>query len=152
MFGQLSNRDSLRDLTNTIKAHFSEIYHLGFENKVTRSNLSKVNKRRELKIFKDFTYRMIDIVRKKRNSKDFEIEDHVYAFDSTTVNLCLNVFWWTKFRHTKAEVKMHTLFDIETQISTFIHITEAKLYNVNVMDVIPYETGAYYIFDVAIMI
>lgn len=64
-----------------------------------------------------------------------------------TINLCLNVFWWAKFRHTKAGVKMHTLFDVETQIPTFIHITQAKVHDVNAMDVIPYETGAYYIFD-----
>jgi hypothetical protein len=147
MFGQLSNRDSLRDLTNTITAHSSKIYHLGFGNKVTRSNLSKANEKREPKIFEDFAYRMIDIARKKRITKDFEIENHVYAFDSTTIDLCLTVFWWAKFRHTKAGVKMHTLFDIETHIPTFIHITEAKVHDVNAMDVIPYETGAYYIFD-----
>jgi hypothetical protein len=147
MFGQLSNRDSLRDLTNTITAHSSKIYHLGFGNKVTRSNLSKMNERREPKIFEDFAYRIIDIARKRRITKDFEIENHVYAFDSTTIDLCLTVFWWAKFRHTKAGIKMHTLFDVETQIPTFIHITEAKVHDVNAMDVIPYETGAYYIFD-----
>jgi IS4 transposase len=114
---------------------------------VTRSNLSKANEKREPKIFEDFAYRMIDIARKKRITKDFEIENHVYAFDYTTIDLCLTVFWWAKFRHTKAGVKMHTLFDIETHIPTFIHITEAKVHDVNAMDVIPYETGAYYIFD-----
>jgi hypothetical protein len=147
MFGQLSNRDSLRDLTNTITAHSSKVYHLGFGNKVTRSNLSKANEKREPKIFEDFAYRMIDIARKKRITKDFEIENHVYAFDSTTIDLCLTVFWWAKFRHTKAGIKMHTLFDVETQIPTFIHITQVKVHDVNAMDVIPYETGAYYIFD-----
>ena len=147
MFGQLSNRDSLRDLTNTITAHSNKVYHLGFGNKVTRSNLSKANEKREPKIFEDFAYRMIDIARKRRITKDFEIENHVYAFDSTTIDLCLTMFWWAKFRHTKAGIKMHTLFDVETQIPTFIHITEAKVHNVNAMDVIPYETGAYYIFD-----
>jgi len=147
MFGQLSNRDSLRDLTNTITAHSNKVYHLGFGNKVTRSNLSKANEKREPKIFEDFAYRMIDIARKRRITKDFEIENHVYAFDSTTIDLCLTMFWWAKFRHTKAGIKMHTLFDVETQIPTFIHITEAKVHDVNAMDVIPYETGAYYIFD-----
>lgn len=147
MFGQLSNRDSLRDLTNTISAHTNKTYHLGFSKNVSRSNLSKVNERREPKIFEDFAYHMIGIARKKRISKDFEIEGQVYAFDSTTIDLCLNVFWWAKFRHTKAGIKMHTLFDVEMQIPTFIHITEAKVHDVNAMDIIPYETGAYYIFD-----
>ena len=147
MFGQLSNRDSLRDLTNTISAHTNKTYHLGFSKNVSRSNLSKVNERREPKIFEDFAYHMIGIARKKRISKDFEIEGQVYAFDSTTIDLCLNVFWRAKFRHTKAGIKMHTLFDVEMQIPTFIHITEAKVHDVNVMDIIPYETGAYYIFD-----
>lgn len=147
MFGQLSNRDSLRDLTNTISAHTNKAYHLGFSKNVSRSNLSKVNERREPKIFEDFAYHMIGIARKKRISKDFEIEGQVYAFDSTTIDLCLNVFWWAKFRHTKAGIKMHTLFDVEMQIPTFIHITEAKVHDVNAMDIIPYETGAYYIFD-----
>ncbi|MFA6703144.1 MAG: IS4 family transposase, partial [Dysgonamonadaceae bacterium] len=72
---------------------------------------------------------------------------HVYTFDSTTIDLCLNVFWWAKFRRAKAGVKMHTLFDVETQIPAFIHITEAKVHDVNAMDAIPYETGAYYLFD-----
>jgi len=147
MFGQLSNRDSLRDLTNTISAHTNKTYHLGFSKNVSRSNLSKVNERREPKIFEDFAYHMIGIARKKRISKDFEIEGQVYAFDSTTIDLCLNVFWWAKFRHTKAGIKMHTLFDVEMQIPTFIHITEAKVHDVNAMDIIPYETGVYYIFD-----
>lgn len=147
MFGQLSNGDSLRDLTNTISAHTNKAYHLGFSKNVSRSNLSKVNERREPKIFEDFAYHMIGIARKKRISKDFEIEGQVYAFDSTTIDLCLTVFWWAKFRHTKAGIKMHTLFDVEMQIPTFIHITEAKVHDVNAMDIIPYETGAYYIFD-----
>lgn len=147
MFGQLSNRDSFRDLTNTISAHMNKTYHLGFSKNVSRSYLSKVSERREPKIFEDFAYHMIGIARKKRISKDFEIEGQVYAFDSTTIDLCLNVFWWAKFRHTKAGIKMHTLFDVEMQIPTFIHITEAKVHDVNAMDIIPYETGVYYIFD-----
>jgi len=147
MFGQLSNRDSLRDLISIISAHSNKTYHLGFGKNVTRSNLSKMNERREPKIFEGFAYRMIEIARIKRITKDFEVEGHVYAFDSTTIDLCLNVFWWAKFRSAKAGVKMHTLFDVETQIPAFIHITEAKVHDVNAMDIIPYETGAYYIFD-----
>ena len=101
MFGQLSNRDSLRDLTNTVSAHTNKAYHLGFGKNVTRSNLAKVNERREPRIFEEFAYHMIDIARKKRINKDFEIEGKAFAFDSTTIDLCLSVFWWAKFRRTK---------------------------------------------------
>ena len=147
MFGQLSNRDSLRDLTNTVSAHSNKVYHLGFGKNVTRSNLAKVNERREPRIFEEFAYHMIDIARKKRIDKDFEIEGKVFAFDSTTIDLCLSVFWWAKFRRTKAGIKMHTLYEIQTDIPTFIHITEAKVHDQRAMDEIPYEQGAYYVFD-----
>ena len=127
MFGQLSNRDSLRDLTSIISAHSNKAYHLGFGKNVTRSNLAKVNERREPRIFEEFAYHMIDIARRKRIYKEFEIEGKVFAFDSTTIDLCLSVFWWAKFRRTKAGIKMHTLYEIQTDIPTFIHITEAKV-------------------------
>lgn len=97
MFGQLSNRNSLRDLTSTISAHFDKSYHLGFGKCITRSNLIKANERRDPKIFEDFAYNMIDIARRKSIVKDFEIEGKVYAFDSTTIDLCLSVFWWANF-------------------------------------------------------
>lgn len=147
MFGQLSNRDSLRDLISTISAHSTKSYHLGFGKNVTRSNLAKVNERREPRIFEEFAYHMIGIARKKRINKDFEIDGKVFAFDSTTIDLCLSIFWWARFRRTKAGIKMHTLYEIETEIPTFIHITEAKVHDQRAMDVIPYEQGAYYVFD-----
>ena len=147
MFGQLSNRDSLRDLISTISAHSTKSYHLGFGKNVTRSNLAKVNERREPRIFEEFAYYMIGIARMKRINKDFEIDGKVFAFDSTTIDLCLSIFWWAKFRRTKAGIKMHTLYEIETEIPTFIHITEAKVHDQRAMDVIPYEQGAYYVFD-----
>ena len=147
MFGQLTNRDSLRDLIVAIDAHNKKSYHLGFGKSVTRSNLSKANEKRDSKIFEDYAFYLIDIARKKRSNNDFEIKGKVYAFDSSTIDLCLNVFWWAKFRKAKAGIKMHTLFDIATQIPAFIHITEASVNNMNAMDVIPYEYGAYYVFD-----
>ena len=147
MFGQLSNRDSLRDLISIISAHSNKAYHLGFGKNVTRSNLAKVNERREPRIFEEFAYHMIDIARRKRIYKEFEIEGKVFAFDSTTIDLCLSVFWWSKFRRTKAGIKMHTLYEIQTDIPTFIHITEAKVHDQRAMDEIPYEQGAYYVFD-----
>ena len=147
MFGQLSNRDSLRDLTSIISAHSNKAYHLGFGKNVTRSNLAKVNERREPRIFEEFAYHMIDIARRKRIYKEFEIDGKVFAFDSTTIDLCLSVFWWAKFRRTKAGIKMHTLYEVQTDIPTFIHITEAKVHDQRAMDEIPYEQGAYYVFD-----
>ncbi|WRQ32444.1 IS4 family transposase [Bacteroidales bacterium MB20-C3-3] len=147
MFGQLTNRESLRDLIVAIDAHSSKCYHLGFGKNVTRSNLSKANENRDFKIFEEYAYHLIEIARKKRSNSDFEIQGKVYAFDSTTIDLCLSIFWWAKFRSTKGGLKLHTLYDITTQIPAFVHITPASVHDMNAMDVIPYEHGAYYIFD-----
>jgi hypothetical protein len=147
LFGQLTRRDSLRDLIVVLEAHSRKSYHLGLGKSVTRSNLSKSNERRNYRIFEDFAYHLITIARKKRTNKDFEIKGKVYAFDSSTIDLCLSVFWWATFRKKKAGIKLHTLYDITTQIPAFIHITEATVNDVNVMDVIPYEAEAYYVFD-----
>jgi IS4 transposase len=147
IFGQLTNRDSLRDLIVTIGAHNKKSYHLEFGKDVTRSNLSKANENRESKIFEDFAYYLIDVARGKRSNSDFAIKGKVYAFDSTTIDLCLSAFWWAKFRKHKGGIKLHTLLDITTQIPSFVHITTAKVHDVNAMDAIPYEVGAYYVFD-----
>jgi len=120
---------------------------LGFGKNVTRSNLSKANERRDSKIFEDFAYYFIDIARKKRANNNLEIEGKVYAFDSSTIDFCLNVFWWAKFRIAKAGIKLRTLYDITTQIPAFIHITNTTVNDLKAMDVMSYETGAYYIFD-----
>jgi hypothetical protein len=147
IFGQLTGRDSLRDLLVAIEAHKQKIYHLGFGKNVTRSNLAKANENRNSKIFEEFAYYLIDIARRKRSNNDFQIKGKVYAFDSSTIDLCLSIFWWAKFRKHKAGIKLHTLFDVVTLIPAFIHITEATVNDVNAMDFVPYETGAYYIFD-----
>jgi hypothetical protein len=147
IFGQLTNRDSLRDLIVAIEAHSRKTYHLGFGKSVTRSNLSKANENRNSKIFEGFAYHLIDVARDKLKNESFEIKGRVYAFDSSTIDLCLNVFWWAKFRKAKGGIKLHTLYDITTQIPTFIHITAATVNDVNAMDYIPYESNAYYIFD-----
>ena len=147
MFGQLSNRESLRDLVVATEAHKSKSYHLGFGVNVTRSNLSKANQNRDYRIFEEFAYFMVDQARAKRINDVFKIGGNVYAFDSTTIDLCLSVFWWAKFRKTKGGIKVHTLYDLETQIPAFFHITTASVHDMNVMDKIPYEPGAYYIFD-----
>ncbi len=147
VFGQLTNRDSLRDLMVALDAHSSKSYHLGFGKSVTRSNLAKANEVRNCKIFEEFAYHMISIARKARENDDFEIKGKVYAFDSTTIDLCLSVFWWATFRKAKGGIKIHTLFEITTQIPAFIHITTATVNDVNAMDYLVYEPGAYYIFD-----
>ena len=147
VFGQLTIRDSLRDLITVIEAHSPKSYHLGFEKSVTRSNLAKANEKRNSKIFEEFAYCLIDIARRKRSNDDFEVKGKVYAFDSSTIDLCLSVFWWAKFRKTKGGIKLHTLFDITTQIPAFIHITAATVNDMNAMDVIPYEAGTHYVFD-----
>jgi transposase len=147
VFGQLTNRDSLRDLIIAINAHSSKSYHLGFGKNVTLSNLAKANLNRNSKIFEEFAYHLIAIARKDRANNDFQIKGQVYAFDSTTIDLCLNVFWWAKFRRNKGGIKLHTLFDINTQIPAFVHITPASVHDVNAMDYLFYESEAYYIFD-----
>ena len=148
IYGQLSGCDSLRELVCIITAHSSKSYHLGFgKSVITRSNLSKANANRDCKIFEEFAYKMISIAQRKRIAKEFEIAGRFYAFDSTTIDLCLNLFWWAKFRKAKGGIKIHTLYDVVTQIPAFIHITEAKVHDMNAMDEIPYEANAYYIFD-----
>ena len=147
LFGQLTNRDSLRDLIVALDAHSSKAYHLGFGKSISRSNLAKANETRNSKIFEEFAYHLISIARRSRANDDFEIKGKIYAFDSSTIDLCLNVFWWAKFRKAKGGIKLHTLFEISTQIPAFVHITPATVNDVNAMDYLIYEAGAFYIFD-----
>ena len=147
MFGQLCNRASLRDLIVALQAHQEKCYHLGVGKHVTRSNLSKANENRDYRIFEDFAFYMMDEARKCNVMDIFKLDGNVYAFDSTTIDLCLELFPWAKFRKHKGGIKVHTLYDIETQVPAFIHITEAKVNDVRAMDAIPYESGSYYIFD-----
>lgn len=147
VFGQLSSRESLRDLLVVIKAHKSKSYHLGFGKNVSLSNLSKANENRSYLIFEEFSNHLIAVARKKSTKLDFEIKGNIYAFDSTTIDLCLSVFWWAHFRKTKAGIKLHTLFDITTQIPAFVHFSQADVHDVNAMDYIAYEPYAYYVFD-----
>lgn len=147
LFGQLTNRDSLRDLIVALDAHSSKSYHLGFGKSVTRSNLAKANETRNSKIFEAFAYHLIAIARRKRANNDFEIKGKIYAFDSSTIDLCLSVFWWATFRKAKAGIKLHTLFDITTQIPAFVHITPATVNDMKAMDFLIYDQSAFYIFD-----
>ncbi|HNX90209.1 MAG TPA: IS4 family transposase [Paludibacteraceae bacterium] len=148
MYGQLAGCESLRELVCVTTAHTPKSYHLGFgKSVITRSNLAKANANRDCKVFEEFAYKMISIAQGKRITKEFEIPGRFYAFDSTTIDLCLSLFWWASFRKTKGGIKVHTLFDVVTQIPAFLHITAAKVHDMNAMDEIPYEQNAYYIFD-----
>lgn len=152
LFGQLSNREGLRDLVVTLAPHKRAFHHLGFGKSVTRSNLSKANEVRDVRIFREFANRMIAIAREKRAGvKDFFLSDKVHAFDSTTISLCLSVFWWTRLHHGRGGVKMHTLYDVTTDIPSFVIITDASVHDSKVMDQIPYESDNFYIFDRAYM-
>ena len=153
LFGQLSNREGLRDLIVTITPFKSSFHHLGFGKSVTRSNLSKANEVRDVRIFQEFADRMVEIARKKRDGiKDFFISNNVYAFDSSTISLCLSIFWWTKLHHGKGGVKLHELYDVKTDVPAFSIITDASLHDSKVMGLIPYEKGSFYIFDRAYMV
>lgn len=148
MFSQLIGCGSLREMILLCTAHKTKTKWLGFGDlPVTRSNLSKVNQLRNYRIFEEFAYHLVSLAQAKRINRIFELKGKFYAFDSTTIDLCLSIFWWAAFRKHKGGIKVHTLFDIVTQIPTFFHITNAKVHDVKAMDEIPYEPHAYYIFD-----
>ena len=147
IFGQLSNRESLRDLVIALDAHQSKCYHLGMGKNVSRSSLARANQDRDYHIFEEYAYYLVNQARETRATNIFELGGNVYAFDSTTIDLCLSVFWWAKFRRRKGGIKVHTLYDVETQIPAFFHITKASVHDSKAMKEIPYESGSYYIFD-----
>ena len=147
MFGQLSNRESLRSLIVALDAHYSKCYHLGMGKNVSRSSLARANQDRDYHIFEEYAYYLVNQAREKKAENIFNLGGNVYAFDSTTIDLCLSVFWWAKFRRNKGGIKIHTLYDVETQIPTFFHITEASMHDSKAMKEIPYEPDSYYIFD-----
>jgi hypothetical protein len=150
MFGQLSSRDSLRDLLVCITAHKPKHYHLGFGKNISRSNLAEANEKRDCRIFEMFAYEMIAEAQKiaiPESDLDLSITGNVYAFDTTIIDLCLNVFWWATYKRAVGAVKLHALVDVKTSIPVFVHITAASVHDVNGLDEIPYETGGYYIMD-----
>ena len=148
MYGQLSSCDSLRVVICIIDAIKNKSYHLGFgSGDIKLSNVAYANANRDYRIFEEFAYYMINLAQSKRLDREFVLHGKFYAFDSTTIDLCLSLFQWAFFRKTKGGIKVHTLFDVVTQIPTYIHITEAKVHDVNAMDDIPYEPYAFYIFD-----
>jgi hypothetical protein len=151
VFGQLTSRDSMRDLMLGLEAHRPKYYHLGFGTTVSRRNLGTANEKRSYKIFEEFAYVLIEEARKSSYRNDFEIDlqGNVYALDSTTIDLCLSVFWWAEFRKAKGGIKLHTLYDVRTLVPSFVHISNASLHDVNVLDIVPYEAGSFYVMDKA---
>ena len=148
MFGQLCNRESLRDVIVALEAHRSKCFHLGLGRKpIAKTTLATANQNRDYRIFEEFAFYMMTQAKEKRATDIFKLGGKVYAFDSTTIPLCLSVFWWAKFRKKKGGVKAHVLYDLEAQVPAFYHITTASVNDSKAMQEIPYETDAYYIFD-----
>jgi hypothetical protein len=149
VFGQLTSRDSMRDLMLSLEAHQPKYYHLGFGPTVSRRNLGTANKRRSHKIFEEFAYTLIEEARRSCYKSDFEVEvdGNFYALDSTTIDLCLSVFWWAEFRKHKGGIKLHTLYDIKTSIPAFLHVSKANVHDVNILDLLSYEPGSFYVMD-----
>ena len=148
MFGQLCNRESLRDVIVALEAHRSKCFHLGLGRKpIAKTTLATANQNRDYRIFEEFAFYMMTQAREKRATDIFKLGGKVYAFDSTTIPLCLSVFWWAKFRKKKGGTKAHVLYDLEAQVPAFYHITTASVNDSKAMQEIPYETDAYYIFD-----
>lgn len=149
-FGQLTNRESLRDLVICLQAHEHKLYHLGLTHGVKRSTLADANENRDWRIYADFAQVLIKQARnlcRPDEAMTIELDNVVYALDATTIELCLDVFWWARFRKHKAAVKLHTLLDVKCEIPCFVHITDGTVHDVNVLDVIEFEPEAFYVMD-----
>jgi len=148
-FAQLTFRESLRDVEACLSAVPSKLYHMGIRSSVSRSTLSDANESRDWRIFADFAQALIGIARRLYRDEDFglQLNETVYALDATTIDLCLALFPWAKFRQHKGAVKLHTLLDLRGNIPSFIHITDGKVHDINVLDVLIPEPGSFYVMD-----
>jgi len=148
-FAQLTYRESLRDIETCLRAHQAKLYHLGIRGNIAKSTLADANESRDWHIYQEFAMSLIQIARKLYVNDSFSVElkQTAYALDTTTIDLCLSVFPWAHFRSTKAAVKMQTLLDLRGNIPTFIHITDGKMHEVNVLDILIPEAGSFYIMD-----
>src|SRR5450759_1809238 len=148
-FAQLTYRESLRDIEACLGSLQGKLYHLGFRGKVARSTLAEANESRDWRIFADFAHRLIATARRLyvREPMGVDLNQSLYALDSTTIDLCLSLFPWAKFRQRKAAVKMHTLLDLHGNIPTFIRVTSGAVHDVNILDEIMPEAGAFYVMD-----
>jgi hypothetical protein len=148
-FAQLTFRESLRDIEACLRSVESKLYHMGFRGRVARSTLADANEAHDWRIFADFAQVLIHLARPMyaNESLGFDLDNTVYALDSTTIDLCLSVFPWARFRSKKAAIKMHTLLDLRGPIPTFIEVSEGKLHDVNILDTILPEPGSFYVMD-----
>jgi hypothetical protein len=148
-FAQLTYRESLRDIETCLRAIGSKLYHMGFKSTIARSTLADANESRDWRIYADFAQVLIAIARPlyAHDPMGVELHQSLYALDSTTIDLCLSLFPWVRFRQHKAAVKMHTLLDLHGNIPTFIRITDGQVHDVNVLDEILPEAGAFYVLD-----
>ena len=149
-FAQLTNRSSLRDIEACLNAQPQKLYHMGIRGNVTRTNLSNANQNRDWRIYAEFAQRLISTARSLYHDDylpEIDLDSIIYALDSTTIDLCLTLFPWAKFRKTKGAVKLHTLLDLRGAIPAFIKITDGSVHDVNVLDVLIPEPGSYYIMD-----
>jgi hypothetical protein len=148
-FAQLTTRESLRDIEVTLSANASKLYAMGLRHSVHRSTLAEANESRDWHMWSDLAALLIRRARKLYRDEDLglDLTNTVYALDATTIDLCLSLFDWAPFRSTKAAVKMHTLLDLRGAIPTFIHISDGKMHDVNVLDILPIEAGAFYVMD-----
>ncbi len=148
-FAQLTYRESLRDIEACLRAQQNKLYHMGIGGGISRNTLANANERRDWRIYADFAQTLIQTARKLYADEDLglELDNTIYALDATTIDLCLSVFPWAHFRKTRAAVKLHTLLDLRGSIPTFIHISDGKLHDVNVLDILLPEPGAFYVMD-----
>jgi len=148
-FAQLTYRESLRDIEACLRAQSGKLYHMGIRTNVSRSTLSEANEKRDWRIYADFAQSLIQIARRLYLNDSFgvDLDNTVYALDSTTIDLCLSVFPWASFRSTKSAIKLHTLLDLRGSIPTFIHVSPGKWHDVNLLDTLLPEAGAFYIMD-----
>jgi len=148
-FAQLTYRESLRDIEACLRSQQHKLYHMGMRSTVSRSTLAEANEQRDWHIYADFAYSLILIARKLYSDEPFgiDLKQTVYALDATTIDLCLSLFPWANFRQSKSAIKLHTLLDLRGNIPTFIHISDGKLHEVNIFDILPVEAGAFYIMD-----
>lgn len=151
-FGQLTHRESMSDTVLCLGLHPDKLYHLGIGNIVNKSTLSRSNESRDWRIFQDFGLKLMEQAKtlyENENQLDVELKGSVFALDSTTVDLCVEVFGWATFRKTKSAIKIHTLLDLKTSLPDFIFISEGSLHDVNILDVIEIKKGSYYVMDKA---
>lgn len=148
-FAQLTYRESLRDIETCLRAHQAKLYHLGIRGRIAKSTLADANESRDWRIYQDFALSQIHTARKLYAQERFavDLEQTVYALDTTTIDLCLSVFPWARFRAAKAAVKMHTLLDLRGNIPSFIYISDGKMHEVNALDLLIPEAGSFYLMD-----